>query len=198
MMNKASETGPSKTEENIRYFKLLFIKEFSKYTENNNVKIVFRTFKLASLFSTKYEFPFRLKPYVIYKFFCASCYASQVGETYKHISTRTREHLETDKSCTIFKEVKNSQCKSICNENCLSILDSARTKYTFKLKEGMYINQLKSSLNKQVKLILPSILVHEKRFSILVCSSILFNLDISMCYNRFYTLRFFNYYIIVY
>ena len=76
MMNKASETGPSKTEENIRYFKLLFIKEFSKYTENNNVKIVFRTFKLASLFSTKYEFPFRLKPYVIYKFFCASCYAS--------------------------------------------------------------------------------------------------------------------------
>ena len=32
--------------------------------------------------------------------------------------------------------------RNICDENCFSILDSARTKYTLKLKEGMYINWL--------------------------------------------------------
>ena len=65
-MNKPSETEPSKTKENIRYFKLPFLGKFSKFTENKlqkltkqfceegtNIKIVFSTFKLASLFSAK-------------------------------------------------------------------------------------------------------------------------------------------------
>ena len=33
-MNKPSETEPSKTKENIRYIKLLFIEKFSKFTES--------------------------------------------------------------------------------------------------------------------------------------------------------------------
>ena len=113
-MNKPSETEPSKTKENIRYFKLPFIGKFSKFTENKlqkltkqfckegtNIKIVFSTFKLASLFSTKDKVPYGLKSYVIYKFLCTGCNASYVGETYRHISTRTHEHLETDKSSNI-------------------------------------------------------------------------------------------------
>ena len=95
-MNKASETEPSKTKENIQHFKLPFINEFSKYTENKlqkltkqfrkadtNIKIVFSRFKLASLFATKNEFPYCLKSYIIYKFLCAGCNASYVGESYK-------------------------------------------------------------------------------------------------------------------
>ena len=39
------------------------------------------------------------------------------------------------------------------------MLDSARTKYTFKLREGMHVIWLKPSLKKQVKCILPSISV---------------------------------------
>ena len=112
------------------------------------------------LFSAKEKVPYGLKSYVIYKFLCAGCNASCVGKTYRHISTRTRKHLETDKSSNIYRHVlKNPQCKPICDENCFLILDSARTKYTFKLKEGMYIKWLKPSLNKQVKCILPWILV---------------------------------------
>ena len=78
----------------------------------------------------------------------------------RQISTQTHEHLETDKSSNIYQHfLKNPQCKFTCDENCFSILDSARTKYTLKLKEGMYIKWLKPSLNKQVKWILPPILV---------------------------------------
>ena len=156
-MNKSSETEPSKTNENIRYFKLPFILIFSRFTENKlqkltkqfckegtNIKIFFSPFKLASLFSTKDKVPYGLMSYVIYNFLCAECNASYVGETYRYISTRTHDHLETDKSSNInWHLLNNPQCKSICDENCFSILDSARTKYTYKLKKGMYIKSLK-------------------------------------------------------
>ena len=173
IVNKPSEIEPSKTKENIWYFKLPFKGKFSKFTENKLqnlskqfckevtiIKIIFSTFKLASLFSTKDKVPYGLKSYVIYKFLCAGCNASFVGETYRHISTRTHEYLKTDKSSNIYWHLlKNLQCKSIFDDNCFSILDLARTKYTLKLKKGMYIKWLGSSLNKQVKCILSSILV---------------------------------------
>ena len=150
-----------------------FIGTFSKFTENKlqnltkkfckvfrNIKIVFITFKLASLFSTKDKAQYGLTSYVVYKFLCASCNTSYVGETYRHISARTHEHLKTDKGSNIYRHLlKNLQCKSICGENCFSILDSVRTKYTLKLKEGTYIKWLKPSLNKHVKCVLPLILV---------------------------------------
>ena len=134
--------------------------KFSKFTENKlqkltkqfckkgtNIKIVFSTFKFAALFSTKDKVPYGLRSYVLYKFLCAGCNASYVGETYRHMSTRTHEHLETDKSSNIYRHLlKNLQCKSTWDENCFSILDSARTNYTFKLKEGTYIKWLKPSL----------------------------------------------------
>ena len=60
------ETDPSKTNKNIRNFKLPFIGKLSEFSENEsqkltkkfckegtNVKIVFSSFKLASPFSTK-------------------------------------------------------------------------------------------------------------------------------------------------
>ena len=81
IINKPSETDPVKANDNIRYFKLPFIGKLSKFTENKlqkltkqfckegtNIKIVFSTFKLASLFSTKDKVPYGLKSYVVYKF----------------------------------------------------------------------------------------------------------------------------------
>ena len=94
-MKKPNETEPSKTKENTRYFKLPFVEKFSKFTENKlqklakqfckevtNINIVFSTFKLACLFSTKAKLPHGLKSYVIYKFLCAGCNASYAGETF--------------------------------------------------------------------------------------------------------------------
>ena len=112
--------------------------------EGTNVKSVFSRFKLTCLSLTKDKVPYGLKSYVIYKFFCASCNASYVVETYRPISNRTHEHLETDKSSNIYRHIlKNPQCKSICYENCFSILDLAGTKYTLKMKKVMYIKWLK-------------------------------------------------------
>ena len=145
---------------------MLFIGKFSKFTENKLqkltkqfckegiiIKIIFSTFKFSSLFSAKDKVPCGLKSYVIYKFLCAGCNASYVGEIYRHISTRTHEHLETDKGFSIYGHLlKNQQCQSICDENCFSILDSARTKNTPKLKEGMYVKWLKLSLKQTDKM----------------------------------------------
>ena len=89
-----------------------------------------------SLFSTKDKVPYGVKSYVVYKFLCTGCNASYVGETYRHISTRTHEHLETDKSSNIYQHLlKNLQWKSICDENCFSILDSASKKIINKPSE---------------------------------------------------------------
>ena len=183
MINKPSETDPIKTNENIRYFKLPFIGTFSKFTENKlqkltkqfckedtNIKIVSSTFKLVSPFSTKDKFPYGLKSRVVYKFLCAGCNASYVGETYRHISTRTHEHLETDKSSNIYRHLlKKPQFKSICDENCFSILDSARAKNTLKLKKGMYIKWLKPYLNKQVNVFCPRFLYGRMIIKIFAC-----------------------------
>ena len=118
IMNKPSETEPSKTKENIKYFKLPLIGKFSKFTEKKlqkltkqfckegtNIKIIFSTFKLVSLFSIEDKVPYGLKSYLIYKFLCAGCNASYVGETYRHISTRNHEHLGTDESSNIYKHL---------------------------------------------------------------------------------------------
>ena len=108
IINKPSETDPIKTNENIRYFK----GTFSKFIKNKltkqfckkvtNIKIVFSTFKLASLFSTKDKVPYGLKAYVVYNFLCAGCNASYVSEAYICNTTRTHEQLETDKSSNIY------------------------------------------------------------------------------------------------
>ena len=59
--------------------------------------------QIAIFFSTKDKVPCGLKSYVIYKFLCADCNASYVGETYRHIYTRTHGYLKTDKNSNIYQ-----------------------------------------------------------------------------------------------
>ena len=75
-----------------RYFKLPFIGMYSKVTQNNieklcrrfcksaKVKIVFTSNKLSQTFSYKDSYPSVLSSKVVYKFVCASCNASYVGQ----------------------------------------------------------------------------------------------------------------------
>ena len=72
--------------------------------------------------------PRSLRSYVVYKFTCAECNSVYVGETSRHISTRFREHLFSDKNSHIFKHLQGSDaCKNACNETCFKVIDSART-----------------------------------------------------------------------
>ena len=110
-----------------------------------DIKLVFTTFKLRNLFSVKDSVPRELRSRLIYKFTCAGCNDCYIGET------GVREHLSSDKSSHIFKHLLRSECcRHSCSTDCFVILDSATTKFQFKLKEAMHINWEKPNLNQQV------------------------------------------------
>lgn len=103
------------------------------------------------MFSVKDSIPGELRSRVVYKFLCANCNASYIGETNRHFSTRVREHLFSDKSSHVFKHLQASEeCRNSCSAESFTILDSAATKFQVKIKEAMYINWEKPALNQQI------------------------------------------------
>ena len=112
------------------------------------------------MFNVKDPIPKSLKSFVVYKFVCPGCNACYIGETTRHLSTRIKEHLETDKKFHIFPHlVNNETCKALSTKNCFEIIDSADTPFRLKLKEAMHIIWKKPSLNKQQKHVSISITV---------------------------------------
>ena len=92
------------------------------------------------------------------KIFCLR--SSYIGETARHLTTRIKEHLETDSKSHIFKLLDtNRKCKELCNAECFEIIDSATSSYRLKLKEGMDITWEKPPLNKEVRHITISITI---------------------------------------
>ena len=68
------------------------------------------------------------------------------------MSTRIKEHLETDKKSHTFSHlINNESCKVLSTENCFEIIDRAATPFKLKLKEAMHMIQKKPSFNKQQK-----------------------------------------------
>ena len=89
------------------YFKLLYISNLSHHTknkllkfckefckENFNIKLVFNSLKIKNYFSYKDPIPDDLKSFLLYKFTCASCSSSYIGETCRHFKTRIEEHIK--------------------------------------------------------------------------------------------------------
>ena len=157
------------------FYKLPYIGKFSIQTKkklnnivlkyckpNTNIELVFSSYKISSLFSMKDRVPFDLRSYVVYKFVCGSCKADYIGRTKRHLSTRIKEHLETDKKLHVYKHLNESQrCKALSNNDCFSILDFyyATTQYSLSIKEGMHIGWQKPVLNKHVDFLACSICV---------------------------------------
>ena len=80
--------------------------------------------------NVKEPIPKFLKSFVVYEFLCPGCNACYIGETTRHLSTRIKEHLETDKKSHIFAHlVNNKTCKALSTENCFEIIDSASTPF---------------------------------------------------------------------
>ena len=75
-------------------------KEFCK--EKFNIKLVFNSFKFKNYFSYKDSIPNDLKSFLVYKFTCASCSSSCIGETYRHFKTRIEEHIKKDNMFSYF------------------------------------------------------------------------------------------------
>ena len=119
-----------------RFFKLPYIGKYSNIAQKKiqnlvktfckgiDVKVVLTPFKISNKFSYKDPLPFHLQSFIVYKFVCANCKVCYVGETTRHFITRINEHLQKDAKSNIFKHLQESRaCKSVCNKDCLSIID---------------------------------------------------------------------------
>ena len=123
-------------------------KEFCK--ENFNIKLVFNSFKIKNYFSYKDPIPDDLKSFLVYKFTCASCSSSYIGETCRHFKTRIEEHIKKDNKSHIFKHLHSTTtCFDSYNSLCFKIIDKAISKFDLKIKEVLHINWRKPNLNAQ-------------------------------------------------
>ena len=158
-----SNNSKSATDTSTIYFKLPFLKlsNFTqrkvrmlakKYCNNLNIKLAFSSFKIKNLLAVKDRVNKSLRSCIVYKFTCAGCNSVYIGETSRHLSTRVREHLFTDKNSHIFKHLKTSiPCKNLCSENCFKVLDSASNYHNLKIKEALHIMWERPNLNKQLQ-----------------------------------------------
>ena len=141
--------------QDVRYFKLPYIGKYSvitrqkiadmikRYCKNIDVRLIFTTSKIKDSFSCKDKLDFSQKASVVYKFTCAGCNSCYIGETERHLSTRIREHLSTDKKSHIYKHLQSSlRCNELNDFSSFSILDTARTSFQLKIKEGFFIKMV--------------------------------------------------------
>ena len=153
----------------IKYLKLCHIStdlkskinRFCKfYCKNLNIKVPLTPFKVADIFNVKDPVPKSEKAFVVHKFVSPGCNACNSGETTRHLSTKIKQHLETDKRSCIFAHIVNNEtCKTLGTENCFDIIDSTSNPYRLKLKETIHIILQKQSLKSHQKYVSISISV---------------------------------------
>ena len=113
---------------------LKLCKEFCK--EDFNIKLVFNSFKINNYFSFKGPIPNDLKSFLVYKFTCASCSFSYIGETCRHFKTRIEEHIKKDSKFHIFKHLLSTAiCFDSYNSLFFKIIDNANSKFDLKIKK---------------------------------------------------------------
>ena len=84
---------------------------------------------IISLDSTKLKIvPHDLKSFLLYKFTCASCCSSYIGETCRHFKTRIEEHVKKESNYHIFKHLYSlGTCFDSYNSLCFKIIDKANS-----------------------------------------------------------------------
>ena len=94
--------------------------------------------------------PDDLKSFLVYKFTCASCSSSCIGETCRHFKTRIEEHIKKDNKSHIFKHLHSTAtCFDSYNSLCFEINYNANSNFSLKIKKGLHINWTKTNLNAQ-------------------------------------------------
>ena len=138
------------------------IRQLSKrFCKNTNIQLVFTSQKVSSFFSLKDKMPSALRSYVVYKFTCACCNASYVGETTRHYDVRVHEHLhKRSQPSSIFKHLEgDKKCRDACDSSCFEFIDKDNSPFRLKVKEAIHTEWLKPTINKQKKLLKMGILV---------------------------------------
>ena len=107
-------------------------------------------FKGTSFLFEKDPIPNDLKSFLVYKFTCASCSSSYIGETCRHFKTRIKEHIKKDNKSHVFKHLHSTKtCFDSYNSLWFKIIDKANSKLDLKIKEASRINWKKPNLNAQ-------------------------------------------------
>ena len=100
------------------------------------LKLVFTSNELGQKLTYKGSYPSVLSLKVVYKFVCANCNASHVGQTYRHFTTKIDEHFGKNKKSHIYQHLMPStHCLNACSRDCFPILDTARTKHQLRIKK---------------------------------------------------------------
>ena len=98
-----------------------------------------------------------LKYFLVYKFTCAMCSSSYIGETCCHFRTRIKEHIKKDNKSHIFKHLHSTAtCFDSYNSLCFKITDNANSKFDLKIKEALHIHWRKPNLNAQQNHLAPT------------------------------------------
>ena len=90
-----------------------------------------------------YKDPIRddLKSFLVYKFTCASCSFSYIGESCRHFKTRFEEHIKKVNNFNVFKHLHSATaCFHSYNSLSFKIIDKANSKFDLKIKEALHIN----------------------------------------------------------
>ena len=92
------------------------------------------------MFGVKNPIPRGRRTCEVHKFLCAGCNACYVGETSRHLFTRLREHLVSDRTSHSLRHLQISQqYRTLCSDECFSILDHASTTLQLKRKQAIHI-----------------------------------------------------------
>ena len=87
--------------------------------------MVFTSEKLRCALSTKDPHQSEHLSKVVYKFICASCNASYVGQTCRNLTTRIDEQFRKDKKSLIYQHLMSStDCLGKCFEDYFFVLDT--------------------------------------------------------------------------
>ena len=155
----SSNENQVKDTSNVHYFKLPYIGNLSHHIKNKLSKlckelskenVVFTSFKIRNYFSCKGPIPDDLKSFPVYKFTCASCSSSYIGETCHHFKTRIEEHIKKDNKSHFFKHLHSTTtCFVSYNYLSFKIIDKANSKFELRIKEALHYNWRKPNLNAQ-------------------------------------------------
>ena len=79
-----------------------------------------------------------MKSFLVYKFTCASCSSSYIGETCGHFKTRIEEHVKKDNKSHIFNHLYfTATCLGSYNSLCFKLIDKANSKFELKINEAL-------------------------------------------------------------
>ena len=113
----SSNQNQLKDKSDVQYFRLSYIGNLSHHVkhklskfckENINSKLVFNSFKIKTYFSYKNPIPDDYNSFLVYRFTCASCSSSYIGETCCRFKTRIEEHNKKDNKSHIFKHLRST------------------------------------------------------------------------------------------